>query len=107
MGNVIDGLYQLKVVTQTKHFANGHHLPFSGAVRANTAGELNFSTQVVIQRHAFESRFGHRDQFFGQIQQFMGVAFTLAFTDVRRFIFDTGFVHAGFSLTEVKGHYTK
>jgi hypothetical protein len=39
----------------------------------------------------------------------MGFAFALAFTDVRRFIFDTGFVHAGFSLTEVanKGHYTK
>ena len=94
--NIIDGINQFFVVPKTKHFANGHHLPFAGTIGANPAGKFDFSAQVVIKRHAFEPGVGHGDQHLAKAQQFMGIAFALAFTDFKSVFFGGGFVHTGF-----------
>ena len=93
---IIDGIQQLLVVTFAEHFADGHQLSFAGAVRPDVAGKFHFFTQITVKRQAFELGFLHRDQIFRQVQQFIGVAFALAFTDFKRVIFGSGFVHSDF-----------
>lgn len=94
--DVINCVKQFIVVAFTQHFADRHHLPFPGAMRTDTAGELHPIPQFLIQRQFFEPGFLHGNQLFGQLQKFVGFAFALAFTDFKRIIFDRGFVHRSF-----------
>ena len=99
--HIVYRVQQFFIVASTEHFADRHQLSFPCSVRLDAAGKSHFVSQILIQWQLFKHAFRHRDQVFGQIQQFIGFAFSLAFTDFNCVVFASRFVHANFYPTEL------
>ena len=83
----VDGFQKLIGIPIAQHFSDRHQLPFAGAVRPDVAREFDLRSQISIEGHRLEPGFRHRNQRPGYSQQFMCLAFALAFTDFKRVVF--------------------